>query len=125
VKAIVLLAVVALAGGGAASPPGNGIRGTVWAPECGIEPGVCTFVRTRDAVVEGCLVGARACVRARSGRDGGYYLHVPRPGRYRLVARKDAELGEYRTQPRVVVVRPGRFLRGADLGMSPPDVQRG
>jgi len=116
VKAIVLLALAlafSLAGG--APAPGLGIRGTVWAPECGIEPGVCTFVRTPGATVQGCRVGGAACVRARSGGDGGYRLHVPAPGRYRLFARKHAELGEYRTRQRLVVVRPGQVLR-VDLG---------
>jgi hypothetical protein len=113
-----LLALVLAAGCGSTretAPAGAEIRGIVWSPECGVEPGVCKWVRAAQATVRGCLVTRDVCQRTRSGPDGTYQLRVSRPGHYRVLATKRAELGVYRTQARDVVARSGEASR-LDLG---------
>ncbi len=114
--ALALLLALALAACGASAA--GEIRGAVWSPECGVEPGVCKFVRTAGATVEACPAAGGRCVRARSADDGSYRLRVSRPGRYRLIAQSRAALGEYQTRARYVVVESGDVLRAVDLGGS-------
>jgi hypothetical protein len=103
-------------GSAAGAAVAGDVRGTVWSPSCGIEPGVCLWVRTAGATVYGCRVGAAGCAQARSRSDGSYRLRLPGPGRYRLVAVVRGRFGEWRTRPRVLVVRAGRTRTGVDLG---------
>jgi hypothetical protein len=113
-----LLALVLAGGCGStreAATAGAEIRGIVWSPECGVEPGVCKWVRAAQATVRGCLVTREVCRRTRSGADGTYALRVSRPGRYRVLATKRVELGVYRTRAREVLVRSGEVSR-LDLG---------
>ncbi len=97
-----------------AVPTGTEIRGTVWSPACGVEPGVCRFVATANARVSACRAGH--CVRTRSDRHGRYRLLVPRPGRYRLTAVVRAPFGVWRAPPKTVVARSSKILSGIDLG---------
>jgi hypothetical protein len=113
--ALALLLALAFAACGASKT--SEIRGAVWSPECGVEPGVCKFVRMAGATVEACPAAGGRCARARSAADGSYRLRIPRPGRYRLIAHSGgAAAGEYRTRARYVVVGSGEVLRAINLG---------
>ena len=89
------------------------IQGTVWSPSCGVEPGVCTFVRAPAAVVAACRA---TCVRTRSDRSGRYRLRVAAPGRYRLTAKVQGRFGAWHARPRIVVVRRAGAVVDVDLG---------
>jgi hypothetical protein len=90
------------------------IYGTVWSPQCGIEPGVCTFVRTAGAAVIACRRGA-GCARTRSGHVGSYRLLLLRSGRYVVSVTVPGPFGAWRPSPRVVRVVDGARVR-VDLG---------
>jgi hypothetical protein len=112
----VLLAVVS-ARGSSQQTTGE-IRGVVWAPECGSEPGVCRFVRVAGATVRACLVTRLGCtgvMHARAGRDGSYRLLITRPGHYRLTGTKRVQLGTYRPSPQDVLAGRGQVVR-VELG---------